>query len=175
MIVHYIMYINYCYAYGSLVPRLSRSHANIIREIVYMHQKAGRSGRFYAVMMMSPGRGLTRPGRFGVPRYRALPAHAHYTGQRRSQQDRCAPCQTRSTQDLERSTGPGVDAGLRSNLFSVGLLSLPGKQFENLNNLHDSSLALSRLKRLSSQNFTCQKRVMSDTLAFESSVKTDAS
>ena len=28
-----------------------------------MHQKAGRSGRFYAVMMMSPGRGLARPGR----------------------------------------------------------------------------------------------------------------
>ena len=28
-----------------------------------MHQKAGRSGRFYAVMMMSPGRDLARPGR----------------------------------------------------------------------------------------------------------------
>ena len=29
---------------SSLVPRPSRSHANIIREIFYMHQKAGRSG-----------------------------------------------------------------------------------------------------------------------------------
>ena len=37
-------YANYSELMVSLVPRPSRSHANIIREIFYMHQKAGRSG-----------------------------------------------------------------------------------------------------------------------------------
>ena len=65
----------YCHVLSpSLVPKPSRSHANIIREIFYMHQKAGRSGRFYAVMMMSPGRGLARPLDF-LDTERYLPTH----------------------------------------------------------------------------------------------------
>ena len=91
----------------SLVPRHSRSHTNIIREISYMHQKVGRSGRFYAVMMMSPGRGLARPGRRldFVDTERYLPTRTILASAEAKSADRCAPCQTRSTQDLERSTG----------------------------------------------------------------------
>ena len=44
--------------YGSLIPRPSRPHANIIRELLFIHPKAGRSGYEATVMMMSPGRGL---------------------------------------------------------------------------------------------------------------------
>ena len=51
----------------SLVPRPSRSHANIRHEIFYMHQNARRSGRFYAV---SPGQSWSW---FRLPRYRVLP------------------------------------------------------------------------------------------------------
>ena len=43
----------------SLVPRPSHSHANIYtRLFLIAHQKAGRSGQFGDVKMMSPGRGL---------------------------------------------------------------------------------------------------------------------
>ena len=107
---------------SSLVPRPSRSHANIIREIFYMHQNVGRSGRFYAVMMMSPGRGLARPGRgldfLDTERY--LPTR---TVLARGEVRRSVCSRSRAL------NWAGVDAGLRSNLFSAGLLSLPGKQF----------------------------------------------
>ena len=50
-------------ARSSLVPRPSCPPANIMRDYFYSARKAGRSGRFCAVMMMSGGRGLAQHGR----------------------------------------------------------------------------------------------------------------
>ena len=47
----------------SLVPRPSRPPANIMRDYFYSVRKAGRSGRFCDVMIMSGGRGLAQHGR----------------------------------------------------------------------------------------------------------------
>ena len=66
-----------------------------------MHQKAGRSGQFYAVMMMSPGRGLATPGRgldfLDTERY--LPTRTILA------RSRGEVSKIGATQDLERSTG----------------------------------------------------------------------
>ena len=111
-----------------LVPRPSRSHANIIREIFYMHQKAGRSGRFYAVMMMSPGRGLARPGR-GSIQNTTCPRALYWPKASQSARSVCAmPHPINSTSRALKWAG--VDAGLRSNLFSLGRLSCQVNNFD---------------------------------------------
>ena len=47
---------------SSLVPRPSRPPVNIMRDYFYSARKAGRSGRFCDVMMMSGGCGLAQHG-----------------------------------------------------------------------------------------------------------------
>ena len=61
----------------SLVPRPSRTPANIIRDYYSIHLKTRRSGRFGDVMMMSGGCVLSLGVRgWGLPGYEAL---RHYT------------------------------------------------------------------------------------------------
>ena len=82
-----------------------------------MHQKAGRFGRFYAVMMMSPGCGLARPGRgldfLDTERY--LPMRT-ILGQRRVSKTRLV-CAMPDSIDSRALNWAGVDAGLRSRIM----------------------------------------------------------
>ena len=60
--VYNLYYNMYTSVIGSLIPRPSCPPANIMRNYFYSAQKAGRSGQFCDVMMMSGGHSLAQYG-----------------------------------------------------------------------------------------------------------------